>query len=182
MTWQRSPGHHGPLVRPKPLDLSLTTYVDDIAKTLVLEEHTAQAARDTLHTCSDFLTEELAEHNFAQNIKKQVVLPSIRNHYENKAFFKTPAQQEYKVEAHGRYFGHSAQHLVVQQARAPTKTCGSKDGMEADGHMLVLQAPLTHKAVALHISCSTGAAYRCGISCSTSWRIQALGSGPARQT
>ena len=73
---------------PRVQDGSITIFADDVFKKYIILSHRANDAHDDLLAKSmKFIGEKLTEGGLAQNLKKHVVIPNLRSHHLNKAFY-----------------------------------------------------------------------------------------------
>ena len=104
-------------VTGRTLDISLCSFVDDVRKTHIVSSDAASAI-DTITTANKLLDGSLHEAGMAQNIDKQVHLPGIQSHRENRAFFNIC--KEGHAYDFGRYLGRqqSARNSNVPERQA----------------------------------------------------------------
>lgn len=93
-------------------DLSLTTFVDDLAKVHVLDGHNAVEAFE-VHTEANRLFDLVLERDgLAQNKAKMELIPSLRKPAENKEFYRLFGGAGFAVKPHARHLGSRIAHDV----------------------------------------------------------------------
>ena len=75
-------------VVPGKVDLSMCSFIDDILKHVIIDDHTALSGLRVLGEVGDCLDECLAPAGYLQNRGKEEITPALRTQAENRRMYE----------------------------------------------------------------------------------------------